>query len=439
MLNQKGFSPLIVLIIVLASFIGLYLLYNNSSLSLIKKKTLEIPNTIKNTVEHKFPPIDELAAPKPSPLISQDSLENSKITSCGIITKSGNYKVGNNLSSSKVCIFISNATDVSLDCQNFSITTLSDEVSIRVENSKNFSIKNCPIASKLDKPRVSESISILNSDTGNLENLTVSDGYLNVYKTDHLTLTRNTIHSYYQQNESSNNTLLENSFYSEKFAPGVVISNQGHDNTITNNKIHGGWDNVDHTDFAKYNGADDGIVFSWESNDIITKNSIFDIWDCGVESLGLIQNSQITDNVITNAGVCGVGAWYWNSWLQNTVSNNHITDSSYIFYFFRDKGLDPKEQNLYFKDNIFRGNTFTKQKMSSYIGQTADYSAYFAFTALPESILQSSVQIGNNLFDGNNFNPEITSPFITPSFLAIDKKNNFCKSINDSYYPLECH
>src|SRR3989338_7003254 len=80
-------------------------------------------------------------------LFPQISFATTAVSSCQTINQSGSYVLTNNLSANGTCITI-NANDVTLDCQEFSITgpgNLGYPNGISIGSKSNVNIKNCNI------------------------------------------------------------------------------------------------------------------------------------------------------------------------------------------------------------------------------------------------------------------------------------------------------
>ena len=108
-------------------------------------------------------------------------------------------------------------------------------------------------------------------------------------------------------------------------------------------------------------GFDDGIVLGLEtdisigeSQDLVQNNTISNMYDCGIEGVGLVKNNTISNNKIDNTGYCGIGAWYSSSWQGNIISDNTVNNSpSLLTFFFATRKYGAKPSKAYFTDNIF--------------------------------------------------------------------------------------
>ena len=82
------------------------------------------------------------------------------------------------------------------------------------------------------------------------------------------------------------------------------------------------------------------------------------MWDCDIETMGLVTGSQFTNNQLNNAVSCGIGGWWWSSWRSNVVRNNRVDSSANLMSLYRLGGLDTSrgETTVYFDHNTFDSN-----------------------------------------------------------------------------------
>ena len=240
------------------------------------------------------------------------STQTTVISSCGEITRSGTYVVDRNLQiniNNVPCLNVHDTENVHISCNNRSIKSVDDAILIlRV---KDFSIRSC----ELESGNGNRGLSIKNARDGEVANNKITST-MRVTDSVGTKILRNDINGEYKQyytigSRIDGNTI--NSWYPPfgTITPSAagVLSIYGSNNTIINNDINGRSPGV-HTPKV---GADDGIILGDEDRDIVTQNTIYNIWDCGVETLGLISNTTISNNSIKNAGVCGIGGWHWDS------------------------------------------------------------------------------------------------------------------------------
>lgn len=419
----------------------------------------------------------EQGAAKNSPSVSPTPINNSQksmqstasvtviqepqISTCGEITSSGNYVLTKDISENGGgCIIIHDTSNVNIDCQNHSIIGYNGPssnyyiyantnsqtgllgVAIVVENVENFSIKNCspiqatateetPYRTGKYKYINDKAIYIIKSKNGVIQNNTIGDGGpIYIDQSGNLQFLDNIVNTNYWQNRSSLIKVANNKF--KLFPPEaaswvayVIHSSAGGNNTIENNVIDGGWDGIAVDMFP--NGADDGIMISQESSDIVSGNVINNNYDCGIETEGFIKDTKIVNNKTNQGGLCGIGAWHRSSWLNNIVDSNTVDNSAYMLYFFLSDRRVQDGQDIYFKDNTFSNNTFLSQRSTSYIGPTKQYSSLFDLQNLPSWLTDKSVlHIGNNIFKDNDFNNTLPAPVLIPSSMIVDQGGNKC-------------
>lgn len=388
--------------------------------------------------------------PTPTPVTQS---ENKKITSCNSITEAGSYVMDQDLHvAGNGCLDIQNLNDISIDCGGHSIildqqnkpNTDVIKPLLGFKNVKNFSVTSCNLK-VINPSSASSTVVIENSSEGVISNSTfydptvVSDG-LDIFSitldhTEKVKFSGNTVYGVYQQHYSNNITIENNTFSPTlktlKQIQVPVGMDHGSHNIVRNNTIDGKWDGSDPNLQV---GADDGIEFTDESDNTIQQNKIKNNWDCGIETDGLIQNTTISSNTIVNSGICGIGAWYDNSWRGNLVADNIIDSAPKMFLFFRSKELRPGENAVYFADNTFRNNVF--------LNPTETISSVFSFHGggIPDNLYITK----NNQFIGNDFNSKIRAPGFFPPSLAVDGGNNKCgdPAIGDypnvADFPLNC-
>jgi parallel beta-helix repeat protein len=162
----------------------------------------------------------------------------TNLTGCGSIDASGNYILGSNISSGGTCITI-NASNVTLDCQGYSITGNGTGYGISNNGFDNGVVKNCVI-SKFSRGMYYYS----NANYNNLTNNTINNTGTGVYllNSQYNNFKNNVIHNastgaYLRS--SSNNILINNTLDSIRgFAIFYILlsSNDTLDkNTITKN------------------------------------------------------------------------------------------------------------------------------------------------------------------------------------------------------------
>ncbi len=384
------------------------------------------------------------------------------ISSCMTISSPGNYYLANDISiTGNTCLNISNTHGVTVDCQNH---TILGDSPIFINGSSNVTVKKCTVN---HSPTGGGGLSISNSHNvnivSNIFNSTLEQHYsILVNDSSFISLMNNDIQGFYQQNFSSSSLLQNNHFTVPtplfNGPSALIVFNHGFSNQAKGNIIDGSASG----DNTIYLGADDGIVVGDESNTIILNNNIKNVYDCGIETLGTVQNSTFESNTITNAGFCGIGGWYWSSLLGNTFRNNISDNTLRAFIFFRTYGLRPDRtengHNLsadtaaYLKDNQFISNIFLHPRS---VPSYSPYSSDFQILPVDSSNINSGEQpvtdsdifASNNIFTNNNFDLIDSAPLIWPNTIGVDGGGNRCGSVFSSPqldyttnpYPISCY
>lgn len=386
-------------------------------------------------------------------------LTNPDVDSCGEITASGNYALTKDIDGNSVdgiaCLNIYDTSNVNIDCQGHSIIVNYDEqtgvpIALKMTNVQNSSIKNCSIGlrgyqhpdSKYGDLYFLRLVHIEGSAFVTVEGNTISEE-IYVENNNNFRLLGNTINGVYSQSKSSFSKISGNKFKIDKsvFVGAVVTAKDGGNNIFEANTIDGAWNGDSSQNQYNTLAADDGIVIAWENGDTIAENTIVNNYDCGIETLGFIKDTKITGNKIINSGLCGIGGWYYHSWLNNTVDSNTVDGAAYMFYMhytFHDPSRSPKD--IYFQDNKFTNNKFLNQRNSSYAGSTGQYSSIIDLQNIPRyTPPDSTFHLANNTFRNNDFSENLPAPVLIPISMVVDQGDNKCLSGGDiTQRPLIC-
>lgn len=390
-----------------------------------------------------------------------DTLATDQVThlsDCKDINIGGLYVLDKDIVGIKAaaCINIHDIENVNLNCRDHSIHSedLKPNPGVNepgtfgtflIKNVRNFSIESCHFATSTINGRVAnlteDTVSISNSSNGTIQKNSFDHHAVYVYKSDNVNFKHNSLtEAIYEQESSHYNLIYSNSFIltpsdSQTYIQGAVaafiLSDGGSNNTISNNIMDGGWDGIitSREDSIAAKGADDGIVLGGESKTTVSNNVISRVYDCGVETSGLISSSIITNNRISSTGICGIGGWWVNSWLNNTVSFNKVDNTSSLFSFYRvinnpdnksGRGLVPGENIVYFKDNLFLNNLLINQNKTT----ISPYASFIRMT--DSSIKPQNWNRRNNIFQNNNFGTA-SSLYFEPSDMIEDGGGNICK------------
>lgn len=382
------------------------------------------------------------------------------INFCREIISGGNYKLIADISSTAICLNVHDTANVQIDCDHHSIYTSFNENSnvnnnignliegygIRFKNVDGFSLANCTINAYSAEHYFGTPLMIESSNNGNIHDNIIGSGYIINSHSDHITFSHNQVSGWLEQNFVHDIVIDSNTMRfvgPMKTTAGMIVSNFGYNNRMSNNILDGSNDGVIKYPIDQNYGADDGIIITEEKNDVISNNTISNIWDCGFESENLIENIQITNNSIINAGFCGIGGWYGNGLKDSVISGNTVDRAPALFYFFRASGVSqdfgktsPDDINVYFQNNQFTNNKLTNPKRLS---TNTNASAYFFMGPAPNHSTQdSNLQLSNNKFSGNDFGTFLLAPSLSPASMIVDGGGNVCSKTNDTTYPLAC-
>jgi len=393
------------------------------------------PTTTETQVPATPPPVvikpTQTVTPKPTPAPTSPpptptpSSVSSKIDSCRTISTAGEYSLSGDLinTKSEPCIKIQNVSNVSLDCQNHTITSKNENYNIHVKASSNFKLNNCKLVSSISLPSASTQhvLRIEDSKQGEISNNTVSGNYVSISGSSFVTV-RNSTFTNQLNVYKSNNITLRDSNFSNGLDP--ITLQEGNNNSVISNFIDGKSDGVFRGDGNSV-GADDGIVIKDETGDTIQGNTLQNFWDCAIENVGKMFDAKIIGNKANNAGVCFLGGWYYSSVKGIVVKDNIVSNMPNLFYFFRQYPLKSGEQIVYFQNNTFENNKLSNPKL----GTSFSLASRFVFdgSAVP---LQNHV-LGNNILRNNDFTKSLGPLRITPANIIVDGGGNICSGAEE--------
>ena len=380
------------------------------------------------------------------------------IAGCGTVSQPGTFTIPHDITSvsgQTSCLTISNTTGVSIDCRGHKIS--GDPFPLSISNSSNIKLTSCVfdsshVATSTKKFDVGvnivsgNGISFLNS-TFNARKL--SWFTIDVQKSSNVTLSGSTVYGEYKSEHSTGSLVKNNVFITpnleQSWPQASVTFEYGSSNQAIGNTMDG------HTPVKASTpiGADDGVFISNENSDIVQDNSMKNVFDCGLEVMGKIQNLTFSNNKVENAAICGIGGWYSLSMSNSTFANNTIIDTPIAFTFYRIFGIMPGDTAL-FTDNVFSGNTYSTTKyfaqpsffLMSPTVATADIRAAAGLRAMVES----DFIVHNNVFTNNKLGSNSPAPIIWPISMATNGGGNTCwpdQPVNSGYdymgrYPFLC-
>jgi len=354
------------------------------------------------------------------------------ISACGEITQSGNYILNSDLqgTSGSTCLIIHDTSNIHLDCQGHTISGVNVPSTIsgtlEISSVTLFSVTGCKLSVAqgwaLNIQRSHQGI--ISNNT--IQGLTVSSLYDSIGSSQLQVLNNTFTGEYYQA--YTDDSIVSNNVFNLPTNDGSGISSQnGANNLIIANTIFGNWNGGDNLI-----GADDGIVLGNETGTIVKQNTIYGVFDCGIETVYMITNVTIQGNTIQKSGVSGIGSWYGTNWQNNLVDNNTVTQSSSLFLFYRIYDLLPGENHMYFQNNQFTGNHFSSPMNP--IGPAAT----FDFETMGTTIPVAEETLASNTFSNNDFDLSELSPIFLPETMIIDGGGNLCSASSDPAFPLAC-
>jgi hypothetical protein len=412
------------------------------------------------------------------------------LSACQDISTAGNYMLTANLTAppSTSCFNLHDAANITLDCAGHSITSESAypyAAGVVVNNAPGFTLKNCRLnngalgtATPFANVTGSNGGTLTNNTFGSLNAEHYTSGtYVEVSNSNYITFSNNILYGGYYQAFSSYAMIQGNTIQSTLLAPdglfALIGSQSGGNNTFTSNVLNGNSPNP-----GSEAGSDGGVIISDESGDTISNNQISNTWDCGVESVGNLNNASIVGNTISNTynGICG---YHWTSILNSTISGNTVSTTRTLFEFYRIEGLrpanaiypgSPADTGVYFENNTVAHNTYSNPYIAPGSPNAYDGSARVNLILEPAELLypldynslnngpgettpsNSQFYMTGNTFTDNNFGASnfppvfgtyysttVGGPTTYPSGLVIDGGGNICNvSANGPSFPLTC-
>ncbi|MCK4634298.1 MAG: right-handed parallel beta-helix repeat-containing protein [Candidatus Aenigmarchaeota archaeon] len=277
-----------------------------------------------------------------------------------------------------------NASDVTLDCNNYLLNT-SGDYGINNTGFNNVTIKDCRIELNVSNPGYGIYFND-NADLGVVENntLTVDGIGVYLYNSSNNTIKDNTVDTYdvdnspaiYLRNQSSYNMIYNNDIYTERNnAYGIYLYDLCHWNNITNNYIYTELQsgNGVYLRNSSYNTIHDNDIYMWmwalgvwlrygSSNNIITNNYIYA--DGGLNYGIGIRDSSDDSTVVGNTIILedSFGSNY-GIYVPNSVNGLNISDNEITVY-DSDGGYGIYLQSLSGSDIV--NNTINTTGSSSY-------------------------------------------------------------------------
>ncbi|HUD10397.1 MAG TPA: hypothetical protein VMR28_01860 [Candidatus Saccharimonadales bacterium] len=220
-----------------------------------------------------------------------------------------------------------------------------------------------------------------------------------------------------------------------------IRSYEGSYNIIDNNTINDdGILNVSNPGDIVSTGVDDGIIlgngvdgaatdpYTPETNDTVVNNNIHEVFDCGIEGVGTVNDTVINHNTISYAGNNGICSYYFSSWMNDTISYNTVTQggTSGVNTFPGNNFFDfvssnfPSTGQVDFENNKLVGNKYIP------LSTNDGYGIYIDLGGTQYN--SSNSNFTNDLFENNNLTHTATmyTPEIIPSSMVVDGGRNIC-------------
>ncbi|HSX07449.1 MAG TPA: right-handed parallel beta-helix repeat-containing protein [Candidatus Saccharimonadales bacterium] len=341
----------------------------------------------------------------------------------GNLTASGSYVLSADLTQNTTttpCIDGNGVSGISIDCAGHSIIYVAGPALISFYQAPNFTVKNCHLDTM-----IGTNISANGTITGNTFAFRPGSSEAQTLGGGGDTFTNNTITNgillvYLSGNTITGNTISDDPTVTALGTSGVIQLQDSTNNTISGNHIDGSF----HGSFGQHGpGADDGFMLINSSNNYISGNTIKNVFDCGIETISQTTGNHFLNNTITSAVYCGIGGWYWNSWLNNVVQGNTVNGSKFLFQIYADTNFSlpasDKPSAFYFQGNQFISNQFLAGLASNTNSANMNYGAPY----LPAGVTAIT---GNNQFQGNNFGKFDTGPNLLPLNAIVDLGGNIC-------------
>ena len=393
------------------------------------------------------------------PAIASAQSSPIPINGCGVISPdpggNKNYVLTQNLNApgGGVCLQFQGVANATIDGQGHAVAAGIDASGISnpliLQNSPSATIKNVTFVGAVGTNTLRSQILVQNSPNVNIVS--------NVFNNPELVIDQpsttpfiggNTFNNAVGYSAADHTAFLGNTFAftdGRQYGWAIAIVGGGSGHNIRSNTINGGWDGQPQVeDGFNQMGCDDGIILTGGGpNDPISAyvagNTIRNVWDAGIETLGRVTGTTIAFNNIDAAGEAGIASYHGTSWSGNTVFGNNVSHSPTLFAFTREDPLQDGESLAYFENNVFTENTLSLATFSEHVPRVLGF-LFSKSDGVP--IPGSAIVADGNSFNSNTFS--ITGPYISPHSLGVDGDgNNKClgpppNDPDPASYPLRC-
>ena len=205
-------------------------------------------------------------------------------------------------------------------------------------------------------------------------------------------------------------------------------------NQIVGNHLNGSWKG---SSPAGTQGADDAIVLIDTSDVLVEENVIENVWDAGIESVGLLSDTVIADNWFGNIEFPAVGAYINTSWQRVTVSGNFACNALYLVEIGFDiepnlSPLAPVPATIVFQSNQIVDNTFESPRSASTLYAslyTNSMDVIMGDCTANGTVLTCQpypIAADSNIIANNRLPIQAPGPFLYPASAFIDGGLNVC-------------
>jgi hypothetical protein len=317
------------------------------------------------------------------------------LTACGLIAFPGQYVLARDLTSTGVCLAISNTASIQLDCAGHKVPAgVGTAVALAIANAVGVSVTGCAVTGQL----------IITS----AQNVTVADTTIAVSgPTTAVDV------------EQGTNVLFARdsiAFRGSTANVGIAFQNGTH-NQVLQSTLSGQYDG------GKLNvGTDDGITLTNETDDDIENNVIQNFYDQGIEGLDDVSRVTTAGNSFHNIGTAAVGSYWCPNWTSNVIRENRVSATPVLaligYHIDALCGATPAAAG--FVDNQFVGNIFRSPSAGTIGGPTGPTTP-----GGPSMYVSMSGTVMGNVLANNDFGPN-PGPNLVPLTGFIDGGGNIC-------------
>jgi hypothetical protein len=324
------------------------------------------------------------------------------LTTCSSLSP-GSYTLGADLPpAGGACVLISNVSAVQLDCRGHMASAL------LIANASAVTISNCSVPTSVTVTAAT-TVMVTNSSFAGLAAINVAS----------LTATNSVFSAsaYPVQVANGTNVVLSHDTVTSAGAGAAVILRGGSNNQVTHTSIAGGYDGSNAAV-----GTDDGILLENEIGDVIQENTISNVYDMGVEGVGIVQNVTLANNTFSNIGVAGMGSYWCTSWSGDILRGNTVSMAPLLVlvqYEARSSNCGSTMPPALFTGNQFIANVFRNPAQ----GWTP------SATPVARLSIVMPGMVSGNVLQGNDF-ATTDGPYLSPLGGFTDGGGNICGPLN---------